>query len=33
MTALAPRAAATVIAVVMPRSLNDPVGFCPSTFR
>ena len=32
-TACAPWAAATVIAVVMPRSLNDPVGLSPSTFR
>ena len=32
-TAFAPWAAATVIAVVMPRSLNDPVGLRPSTFR
>ena len=32
-TALAPCAAATVIATVMPRSLNDPVGLSPSTFR
>ncbi len=33
MTACAPCAAATVIAVVMPRSLNEPVGLRPSTFR
>ena len=31
MTARAPRAAAWVIATVMPRSLNDPVGLAPST--
>src|SRR4051794_10200851 len=30
-TALAPRPAAADMAVVMPRSLNDPVGFMPST--
>ncbi len=33
MTALAPEPAATVIATVMPRSLNEPVGLRPSTFR
>src|SRR5579863_1876131 len=33
MTALAPAPAAMLIATVMPRSLNDPVGFPPSTFR
>src|SRR5215469_12111178 len=33
MTALAPCAAATVIAVVIPRSLKDPVGLSPSTLR
>src|SRR5215469_2239533 len=33
MTALAPWAAATVIAVVIPRSLKEPVGLRPSTFR
>ena len=27
----APRATATLTAAVMPRSLNDPVGFNPST--
>jgi len=32
-TALAPAATATVIATVMPRSLNDPVGLSPSTLR
>src|SRR5664279_176512 len=32
-TALAPRAAAWVSATVIPRSLNDPVGLAPSTFR
>ncbi len=32
-TALAPAAAATVIATVMPRSLNEPVGLRPSTLR
>src|SRR5215475_10422487 len=33
MTAVAPRAAAMLTATVMPRSLNDPVGLAPSTFR
>src|SRR3974390_1942936 len=33
MTAVAPRAAALLTATVIPRSLNDPVGFAPSTFR
>ena len=33
MTALAPSSTALVIAIVMPRSLNDPVGLAPSTFR
>src|SRR5262249_31612987 len=33
MTAVAPRSAALLTASVMPRSLNDPVGFAPSTFR
>ena len=33
MTAFAPPAAASVIATVMPRSLNDPVGFAPSILR
>src|SRR5258708_25287932 len=32
-TAVAPRLAAMLTATVMPRSLNDPVGFAPSTFR
>ena len=32
-TACWPRARASVIAIVMPRSLNDPVGFRPSTLR
>ncbi len=31
MTALRPLASAYVMAMVMPRSLNDPVGFAPST--
>src|SRR5262245_55856932 len=33
MTAVAPRATAMLTATVMPRSLNDPVGLAPSTFR
>ena len=33
MTARAPSSAALEIATVIPRSLNDPVGFAPSTFR
>src|SRR6478735_9870860 len=33
MTALAPDASAWVTATVIPRSLNDPVGFAPSTLR
>src|SRR5271165_4256519 len=33
MTVWAPRAAASVTATVMPRSLNDPVGLTPSTLR
>src|SRR5689334_2533632 len=33
MTALAPWPAATEIAVVIPRSLNEPVGFSPSNFN
>ena len=33
MTAFAPPAAASVIATVMPRSLNEPVGFIPSILR
>ncbi len=33
MTAFAPSSAALEIATVMPRSLNDPVGLAPSTFR
>ena len=32
-TTLAPSSTAFEIAIVMPRSLNDPVGFAPSTFR
>jgi hypothetical protein len=32
-TALAPASAAFEIAMVMPRSLNDPVGLAPSTLR
>ena len=32
MTACAPCARALVIAMVIPRSLNDPVGFIPSNF-
>ena len=32
-TARAPEASAWVTATVIPRSLNDPVGFAPSTFR
>jgi hypothetical protein len=28
-----PRASASVTAIVIPRSLNDPVGFAPSTLR
>ena len=32
-TALAPFRAASVMAIVMPRSLKDPVGFMPSTFK
>ena len=32
MTVLAPRAFALVIAIVMPRSLNEPEGFSPSYF-
>ena len=33
MTALAPSSAALEIAIVMPRSLNEPVGLAPSTLR
>ena len=33
MTAFAPLRAATLIAVVMPRSLNEPVGLRPSYLR
>src|SRR4029077_7623562 len=33
MTAVAPRATAMLTATVMPRSLNDPGGLAPSTFR
>src|ERR1700744_5572399 len=32
-TAWAPRPAAALMATVMPRSLNEPVGFSPSTLR
>src|SRR5437660_8093678 len=32
-TTLAPSSAAFEIAIVIPRSLNDPVGFAPSTFN
>ncbi len=32
-TACWPRATASVTAIVMPRSLNEPVGLSPSTFR
>ena len=32
-TALAPSSAAFEIAIVIPRSLNDPVGFAPSNFN
>ena len=32
-TALAPAATAAVMAMVMPRSLKEPVGFMPSTLR
>jgi hypothetical protein len=32
-TALAPSSAALDIAIVIPRSLNDPVGLLPSTFN
>ncbi len=33
MTACAPSSTALVMAIVMPRSLNDPVGLAPSTLR
>ena len=33
MTALSPLASACVMATVIPRSLNEPVGLAPSTFR
>src|SRR5262249_56151562 len=33
MAGVAPRAPAMLTATVMPRSLNDPVGLAPSTFR
>ena len=33
MTALAPSSFARVMAIVMPRSLKDPVGLAPSTLR
>jgi hypothetical protein len=32
-TAFWPRATASETAIVIPRSLNDPVGLRPSTFR
>ena len=32
-TTLAPTSTAFVIAIVIPRSLNEPVGFAPSTLR
>src|SRR5512135_2515641 len=32
-TALEPSSTALDIAIVMPRSLNEPVGFAPSNFR
>src|SRR5665213_1672278 len=32
-TALAPSSAALEMATVIPRSLNDPVGLAPSTFK
>ena len=32
-TALAPAPAAMLMATVMPRSLNEPVGLAPSTLR
>ncbi len=32
-TACWPRASASVTAIVIPRSLNDPVGLRPSTLR
>ena len=32
-TACWPRATASVTAIVIPRSLNEPVGLSPSTFR
>ncbi len=32
-TAFAPLASALEMATVMPRSLNEPVGLAPSTFR
>ena len=32
-TALAPDSTAFEMAIVMPRSLNDPVGFMPSNLR
>lgn len=33
MTACAPSSLARVMAIVMPRSLKDPVGLAPSTLR
>ena len=33
MIALAPSSTALETAIVMPRSLKDPVGLAPSTFR
>ena len=32
-TACFPCATASVTAMVIPRSLNEPVGLCPSTFK
>jgi len=32
-TAFCPRATASVTAIVMPRSLKEPVGLRPSTFK
>ena len=33
MTAFAPSSTALLMAIVMPRSLKDPVGLAPSTLR
>ena len=33
MTAWLPASTALLMAIVMPRSLNEPVGLAPSTFR